>query len=181
MHRTNDILVFGLIGLLAGCATSTPTRTTPAAEQVNVSATLDPSYTLTQQSRVSVFIDENASIEDRRLGAILISQLRTNAFNVVPSPEADFVITCQMEQWTISKGSFAFNDTKLCLLAYAAADLRAGKTKSVWEGRVSPHSATILGYANVVQRHPVSAIRTLLPYFGTDFKGATPLILAPFE
>src|ERR1035437_6075726 len=101
-QRLKIVLPIALFGLLAGCATSTPTPKPHAATRslvndVSVSAILDPNYTLTPQSRISVFMDDKASIEDRRLGALLLAQLRTNAFNVVSSPEADFLITCSME------------------------------------------------------------------------------------
>jgi len=158
--------------VLCGCATSTPTPPKPhaAAPKVFVSATLDPGYTLTPQSRISVFIDEKASIEDRRLGALLLSQLRTNSFNVV-SAEADFVIVCSMEHPTVTSGGETFAFQRLWVVAYSRADLQAGKTKTVWEGCVS-----VGPYDRQFDRDPVSAIRTLLQYFGKDFKGDTPLI-----
>jgi hypothetical protein len=195
MRAYIQIILLSAVGLLAGCATYTYTPMS------YVSAIQDPKYNPTLQSRIAVLLDDNASIEDRQFGAFLVSQLLTNGFDVVAIPDSDFVLAYSTKedasQATINlpystptttygnvggtgysetsdsttwiPTSFSYTIKGIWLDAYATPDIRAGKMKTVWEGYISVGAYDF-------QRDPASVVRTLLLYFGRDFKGPIPLV-----
>jgi hypothetical protein len=191
MRTYIQIILLAAVGLLAGCAT-------PSGY---VSAIRDPNYNPTQQSRIAVLVNDKASIEDRQFGAFLVSQLRTNGFDVVAMPDADFILAYSTKEHTShgtinrpystptttygNVGGIGYSETSysttwrptsysytvkaIWLDAYATPDIRAGKMETVWEGYIGVEPGDF-------QRDPATVVRTILSYFGRDFKGEVPLI-----
>ena len=153
-----------LVGTLTACSTPKPPPQQLFQRTAQVEAILDPKYSLTPQSPIALSPEEKTSIEDRKFGALLSSQLATNAFNVVNRQQADFIIAYSTTNIIASSESYSFLMKHIWLKAYATTDLRVGKVKTSWEGR-------IYLFASDYDKNPVFVIRTLLSYFGKDFQG----------
>lgn len=94
------------------------------------------------------------------LAGLLIAQLQTNGFNLA-TKDPEFILLP-------GTASDKLERPYLCVNAYAAADVAAGKTNTAWEGSIQK------SFINDVEDDRY--LRTLLHYFGRDFKGAAPLV-----
>jgi hypothetical protein len=148
------ILLSAAAALLTGCA----------SPRAYVKAIQDPYYVLTLQSRVAVVIDENGSVQEKQLGTFLVAQLRTHGFDIVPGPDSKFTL-----MYGTAENS---STTALWLNAYRTADLGGEQTKIIWRGYISAG-------ANEFQKDPAGVVRTLLTYFGQEFRGSVPLVRNP--
>ena len=140
--------------LLTGCA----------SPRAYVKAIQDPYYVLTPHSRLAVVIDENGSVQEKQLGTFLVARLRTQGFNVVSGSDSKFTL-----MYGIAENS---STTALWLNAYKTADLGGEQTKTIWRGYIS------VG-ADEFQKDPAGVVRTLLTYFGQEFRGSVLLVRNP--
>jgi hypothetical protein len=101
---------------------------------------------------------------------MVTAQLQTNGFNVVEPADARFLLWCITEQKLLGRESgYQFPYTYVFLNAYVTAELKAGKEKTIWEGRVVEASGPF-------NKAPESFVKTLVQFVGKDFKGDTPVL-----
>lgn len=147
-------LLFAAVALLTGCVTPT----------AKVEAIRDPYYVLTPQSRIAVLIDQDGSVQEKQLGNFLVGQLQTNGFNIVSGPDSEFTLVYGTTENSTT--------TAFWLNAYTTADFGGEKTKIVWKGYIS---AGAIDFRKDRDR----VVRTLLSYFGQEFKGSVTLVRKP--
>jgi hypothetical protein len=163
---TPKILVLVCLALLSGCKSKPVTPVPPAKPIITayISAVLDPNYTITPQSRVSVNIPTNAPIETRRIAYLVTTELQTNGFKIVQRSEAQFILLCTYAEKTTQSGGYDFQYTAVFLNAYAATDSETERNRTIWEGRV-------VQFSDEFNKAPERYIRTLVQFLGKNFKG----------
>ena len=129
-----------------------------------VKAFRDPFYILTPQSRIAVLIDEIEGVQEKQFGTLLVEQLQTDGFNIVPESNSEFTLIYGFEE--NSSGA------AIWINAYRTADLGGDDSKIIWRGYLTVGAADF-------QKDQAAVVRTLLAHFGQEFMGAVPLARKP--
>ncbi len=149
---------------------------------------------------MGVFVDEQYSLEDRRLGTLLAEQLRKVGLVVVPVPECDLVIAYSTRELTSridtttpvstpsttlgNIGEFAYWQTHYSTTwvptsydyTVKGVWLRAYVMSDVRTGRANTvWEGYIGGDEAEFEKDPAGFVGTLVAYFGRDHKGRTRL------